>query len=540
MQFLVVIAFGLLILSDEIGSSPFIIDEGARGVVSVILTSLAIVLFIARQARCYVFSGLDSPALDITFFQRRYVSSQRLIRTVAVLSHFVLIYFTQWKLLVRGVLGSDFWGVDEAIIILPFVFMVSLGYYLLYPVDLAIREVLVSDLMLFSEPIRPIWSRWEYLFFQLRVQILTVGIPIMIIVSIKDGIERYGNKIVGFAYSIFGNLPFLEFLPEYILAVLAFVVFLLSPAIVRFIWLAEELPSGTLKRRLESLLFLAKARVSRILFWPSYGVIVNAAVVGIFPFMRYIMISDGLVESLTDRQIETVFAHEIGHIKRHHIMYYLVFLGLSVMLLVDVLTLVDRFVLHGQEFGGYGVVSIIGFGSFFYLFGKISRIFEREADLFAVELVSKAMPVSECNSERCMLHRAAGVNADSDTNVDVRCIPDIEDTDSDIDIGSNVDTYIFAGDTGEDGFGFEFKDGDRPCLTAACVFASALRRTAALNAIPFDAKSWRHGSIQDRSRFIIDAATDEVILSRFKRTVKNIKRTLLLLFILSFVILLLL
>ncbi len=51
--------------------------------------------------------------------------------------------------------------------------------------------------------------------------------------------------------------------------------------------------------------------------------VVNAAILGWFPFARYFLMSDALLESISDRQIEAVFAHEVGHGVHRHVPWYL-------------------------------------------------------------------------------------------------------------------------------------------------------------------------------------------------------------------------
>ena len=51
----------------------------------------------------------------------------------------------------------------------------------------------------------------------------------------------------------------------------------------------------------------------------------NAAVMGLIPQVRYVMLSDLLLESMTDLQIQAVFAHELGHVKHRHLAWFAMF-----------------------------------------------------------------------------------------------------------------------------------------------------------------------------------------------------------------------
>ncbi len=56
---------------------------------------------------------------------------------------------------------------------------------------------------------------------------------------------------------------------------------------------------------------------------------VNAMVVGLFPILRYVVVTDRLSAELTPEEIEAVFGHEVGHVKHRHMTYYLFFMMVS-------------------------------------------------------------------------------------------------------------------------------------------------------------------------------------------------------------------
>ena len=68
-------------------------------------------------------------------------------------------------------------------------------------------------------------------------------------------------------------------------------------------------------------------RYRDILLWRTQNNMGNAAVMGLVPQVRYILLSDLLLETMTESQIEAVFAHELGHIVHRHMAWYIVFFG---------------------------------------------------------------------------------------------------------------------------------------------------------------------------------------------------------------------
>ena len=66
-------------------------------------------------------------------------------------------------------------------------------------------------------------------------------------------------------------------------------------------------------------------RYRDILVWHTHYNMGNAAVMGVVPQMRYVLLSDLLLERMDDEQIEAVFAHEIGHVVHRHMVWYVIF-----------------------------------------------------------------------------------------------------------------------------------------------------------------------------------------------------------------------
>src|SRR5205823_14715197 len=84
------------------------------------------------------------------------------------------------------------------------------------------------------------------------------------------------------------------------------------------------------RARLDAICNRAGVRCRDVLLWRTHHSVGNAAVMGLLPRFRYVLLSDLLVESLPDEQISAVFAHEVGHIRHRHMVWYvLFFIGLS-------------------------------------------------------------------------------------------------------------------------------------------------------------------------------------------------------------------
>lgn len=111
-----------------------------------------------------------------------------------------------------------------------------------------------------------------------------------------------------------------------------FVMFLVLffPPLVRRLWNCTPMPAGPLRTEIEA--FFKKQNFSSdILLWPLFeGQVITAGVIGIIPRFRYVMVTPALLRTMNWEELEAVLAHEIGHVKKKHLLLYiLLFLGFS-------------------------------------------------------------------------------------------------------------------------------------------------------------------------------------------------------------------
>jgi len=129
--------------------------------------------------------------------------------------------------------------------------------------------------------------------------------------------------------------------------------------------------------------------------WRTGNAMINAAVMGLVGRLRYVLLTDGLLELMPRDQVVAVMAHEIGHVRRHHLPWMLVMMitvmGLAVLLVGSLLSLVGGVVGTFSD----GAVITIDLASILaalllamVVFGWISRRFERQADTFAAQHLS--------------------------------------------------------------------------------------------------------------------------------------------------------
>lgn len=225
-------------------------------------------------------------------------------------------------------------------------------------------------------PLRRTELRWEFLSFNFRLLLLPL-IPLLAIYVIFDLTHLLPETIQPFV-----GLGLL--LPILVLP------FIIAPLLMQFLWKTEPLTNIELKQKLEHLTKRSGMKYRDIAVWKTGGLaIANAAVAGIIPRNRKIFITDALLRNFTDEQIETIVAHEIGHIRHRHLLISccLVFGYLiSSILFYQLVGKPLKSVLAGYPILT-SIVSILFFVFYFKVFFNfLSRRFEHQADLYAVDL----------------------------------------------------------------------------------------------------------------------------------------------------------
>ena len=210
--------------------------------------------------------------------------------------------------------------------------------------------------------------------------------------------------------------PFQRFFlsgPGELLFYLCFTVLVLTsgPLLIQRLWGCRPIEPGEERRRIETLCRGAGLSYTDILYWPIFGgKMITAGIMGFVRFSRYILVTPALMQILRQDEIDTVIAHEIGHVKKHHLVFYLFFLsGFLFFAYAAVETALFVMVLAGyaplltistQPQASplwtlfYVLLMAGGFILYFrFVFGYFMRNFERQADTYVFQLFDSAAPL---------------------------------------------------------------------------------------------------------------------------------------------------
>jgi STE24 endopeptidase len=358
----------------------------------------------------------------------------------------------------------------ELIILSPFIFGLVLSWTFFYDVEKAIHEA-----GLYPSRSPQFWSRFSYITFHARQNLALVVVPVLLVISVKN-LPRVLPQLVSDSEE-FGTIA---------AATCALVVLALMPWVMRLILGLKRLPDGPLRERLGAASRRLKFRCSGILLWNTRSGMANAMVVGVIPWLRYVVLTDRLIAEMTPEEVEAVFGHEVGHVKHHHMSYYMAFLTVSLFVVWEAVNLVVGRVADPQALKTWleqsahrdlnWVPLVVLLGTYIVVvFGFVSRRCERQADVYGCRAVSCGQP--DCS-------------------------------------GHDMDVALSAGGRGL-------------CATGIRTFISALDKVAILNGISRDKpgwlRSWQHSTIARRIDFLQRVLADRGVERRFQRRVGLIK-----------------
>ena len=193
--------------------------------------------------------------------------------------------------------------------------------------------------------------------------------------------------------------------------VFLFAIAIVGPAMIQKLWRCKPLETGYYRRRIENLCQKAGMDYANILYWPIFGGrMITAGVMGLIKKFRYILVTGALLQFLEPEEIDAVIAHEIGHIKKKHLLFYLIFFVGYMLVSFATFDMLIYFIFFAEPI--YSFLNSIGLdqatvtsslSSFIiilifliylrYIFGYFMRNFERQADTYVYALFDSAQPL---------------------------------------------------------------------------------------------------------------------------------------------------
>jgi Zn-dependent protease with chaperone function len=224
--------------------------------------------------------------------------------------------------------------------------------------------------------------------------------------------------VLSLAFDLLAQLPFPGFQQLMdsawgdLVLFLVFILFLTMffPPLVRRMWNCTPMEDGEKRRQIEAF-FRTQNFSADILYWPLFeGRVLTAGVMGIVPRFRYLLLTPALLAVLDREELESVLAHEIGHVKKFHLLLYVsLFIGFSVLAgalsrPLPLLLLNSDWFYRLLIWTGLSPDSLLAFLTavplllmmvlyFRFLFGYFIRNFERQADLHVFAAQGSSFPL---------------------------------------------------------------------------------------------------------------------------------------------------
>jgi len=260
-------------------------------------------------------------------------------------------------------------------VLAPFLVMMLFAWGPMHKVDRLLR--------------RSSWGLRSYLSFKLRNDVLILVIPALVFWTIDEAIA-YWNPI-----PLMAQGRYISFAGT---GVAMFAIYLLAPFILTSIWVTRPMPQSPLRSNLEAICRRSGIRFRDILVWDTMGGgMANACVTGFFGSVRYVLVTDTLLNTMSEDEIEAVFGHELGHARYHHFAFFFLFI-LSMVFFALALGNLSEYFLGGLlssrglyegrpllRAATWSITLVVYLGGFF---GLASRRLERQADVFGAFVVN--------------------------------------------------------------------------------------------------------------------------------------------------------
>ncbi|MCD6294437.1 MAG: M48 family metalloprotease, partial [Deltaproteobacteria bacterium] len=303
---------------------------------------------------------------------------------LSILLFAVAVYFfslKQWLLAVPGL--AAFSVVQGLFAIALFLFYLSTIWYLAWPTYRVLFRVNIG--------------RRSFVLSNLRFN-LPVLFPWFVLTFVYDllSLSPWASSSA-FLNSLYGQLVFF--------AVFLSLLVVVMPKFIQYWWGCKPLETSEKGRHLTAFLKQQGFRYRRLLSWPIFeGRMMTAGIMGIIPRYRYILVTDALMSALSTEELESVLAHEMGHARYFHLLFYVLFFvgfmvisfGLSDVYIYMAYVWSPLAALITEDnarsttlfYLSVSVPMLLTLLIYFrYIMGFFMRHFERQADLYAATVM---------------------------------------------------------------------------------------------------------------------------------------------------------
>ena len=379
-----IIYFIVVLLIFNVSYSDPLFDDSLFYSIAGLLFCWVVFAVYCRRTFFYLYRRLASDQQIEGALAERYERLNLRLSILAILLFAVAVYFFSLKQWLLAVPGLDALIVVQGFFAIAlFLFYLSTIWYFAYP---TYRELFHGRI-----------SRRSFVLSNLRFN-LPILFPWFALTLVHDlfSLSPWISSSA-FLNTVYGQMLFF--------AVFLTLLVMVMPKFIQYWWGCKPLEASEKGKHLVAFLRQRGFRYRRLLNWPIFeGRMMTAGIMGIIPRYRYILVTDALMSALSTDELEAVLAHEMGHAKYFHLLFYMLFF---VGFMVISFGLSDVYIYMAYVWSPladliseddarsmtlfYGMVAVPMLLTlliyFRYIMGVFMRHFERQADLYSARIM---------------------------------------------------------------------------------------------------------------------------------------------------------
>lgn len=371
---------------------------------AVVLTSLVLLLMglTSELPSSYLVQGIYAEPGKRDRWARLLRLLRRLHLGIAIGIYLTTLLICHWPVVVRVNWHlADTLFLDEVVILLPFVVGLLFSWSSFYRVERALH-LSSNETMQEAMP-----TMREFLKMRARHHLAILLEPLLVFAAIQSAIQCYE---AGWPWWL---------IPCYAMVCLLAIAWFL-PWVWTKAWETTPLPVGHCRSQLELLCRRMGTPLTNLLHWDTDHQHAMAMLVGYLPRPRFVILSDLLIEQLSEDELAAVLAHELGHVKQRHLWVMLSYVLFSLVLWTLacwlVLTAVKSLAFLDQLLIQVALLALMAIYVRLTLC-DLSRYLEREADLVACLAWHDESPGYGLAVYAHALHKVAQLNGESPDHV---------------------------------------------------------------------------------------------------------------------------
>ena len=405
MNLFVALVMGICVMAATLGNFPDIVPADTQWQVRfcAILACVLAAPMLAAFQTWWVAGRLRSLGNDRAVQNRifkRIAFFHALVWAVAMVTVFTVLKWPslvadtfQWKPLVGGY---------ELTLLIPPLLSMTLSWIVFYEIQAAVHMPEAAWAIRLRK-------RLAYVEVRLRMMSMTIVAPLLLLMIAMRYSGWLEQLTTGQAVAA--------------ASVSSLAVMCVFPSLVTRFWKTARIDDPRLDQKLMAICKQANIGVRQIKIWKTGYQMANAAVTGLLPGTRVILLSDLLLKQFEPEEVEAIVRHEAGHVRLKHLPLKLMFIVFPmVVLMIDrsseagiTSRLAEMLSSTGGALAGEHAAHLIAMGFAFYLLivlRWLSHKMEFEADLFAATGLASSGAGHCVDQTRAALWRLAVLSPD--------------------------------------------------------------------------------------------------------------------------------